>query len=195
MSLLDLRQQRKKRKPHFVVKEFHKIKRVKDRWRAARGVHSYVRQMHRGRPAQPTPGFGSPRAVYGLHQSGLKPVIVYTAKELLAVQSKSEGAILAANLGRKARTMLVQLATERKIRLLNVRNPAVTLDQWDKELKERKAVRQKKMSDKSKKHEEKNKRAAEKKKKAESKNKEEHPEHAQTADEQRELAEKVLTHK
>ena len=60
----------------FVEKESNFSARVKSRWRLPRGKHSKVRQMHKGRPALPGPGYGSQESKKGLHPSGLKIVAV-----------------------------------------------------------------------------------------------------------------------
>ncbi len=123
-QLLSQRNKAKKHKPPFIVKAANYLKKVKRRWRLPRGLHSGTRQYHRGKPAMPTPGFGSPKAVFGLHRSGVKPVVVRTEKELLAIDVKTEAAVLMSTLGGRSRVRLLTLATEKKIPVLFVKDAA-----------------------------------------------------------------------
>ena len=98
-KLLDQRKKMKAAQPHFVVKESHNVGCVKKRWRLPRGRHSGVRQYHKGKPALPTPGYGSPKGVYGLHRLGLKMVNICSKTDLEKINPQTEGAILSATLG------------------------------------------------------------------------------------------------
>ncbi len=166
MSLLALRKERKRHKPIFVVKEAHHGGRVKWRWRAARGIHSTVRQVHHGKPAMPTPGYGSPKAVYGLHPSGMESVLVHNAAELLRLDTARQGVLLSSTLGLKKRLELLRLAVENKVRLLNGRDPQQELDRLTASFTVRKKAKQERQTDQQKKQAEKEKKAQEKKKKA-----------------------------
>src|SRR3989344_2903301 len=99
--LLNLRKAAKKKKPHFVVRESHFGGRVKKRWRFPQGKHSAVREGHKGRPALVTIGYGSPRAVRGLHSSGLERVLVHNARDLLLVNPTLQGAVISSGVGKK----------------------------------------------------------------------------------------------
>jgi len=164
-KLIQLRTQAKRRKPYFVVKESHHGGRVRVRWRFPQGIHSQVRQMHKGKPAMPTTGYRSPRAVRGLHSSGLRPVVVHTSTQLLSLNPAQEGAVLGATVGQRKRLELLQQAAENKIRILNVKNSLQAAASIAQGLKERQKTRQEKIKVKSTKEEEKKQKAAEKKKK------------------------------
>ena len=169
--LLAVRHAQKRRKPLFVVKEAHHGGgRVKWRWRAARGIHSYVRQMHRGRPAMPTPGFGAPKAVYGLHPTGLEPIVVHTISQLVALNPTRQGAILASTLGQKRRFELLNVATSKKIMILNVRDTGKAIEKISAAIARRKQAKQKRLVTKQQKLEEK-KSAGQKKNKEKNKEK------------------------
>lgn len=170
-KLMGARAAQKRRKPLFVVKEAHHGGgRVAWRWRAARGIHSAVRQMHRGRPAMPSPGYGAPKAVYGLHPSGLEQVLVYTSSQLTALNPLRQGAILASDLGKKRKLELLRLAVDKKITILNSRDPAKAIESITTGLVNRKKVRQEQLTVKQKKTEEKKKVAPKKKSEPEKKN-------------------------
>src|SRR3989344_1821045 len=146
--------QKRKKKPDFVVKESKFVARVKKRWRFPRGMHSAVRQYNRGRPALPTPGYGSPRKVYGLDPSGLRPVLVFTEEQLLSLTPK-EGAVIPSTVGNKKKVSLLTKAQEKKIRVLNVKDVAASLEKINKAFEERKRVKREKKKVKETKEEEK----------------------------------------
>lgn len=165
--LLELRKKNKKVKPRFIVKDSVFSARVKQRWRLPRGRHSRIRQMHRGAPALVAAGYGTPRAVRGLHSSGLRKVIVHNTKELVKVNPAEEGAVLASGIGRKKLLELITLAIEKKIRLLSVKDAAKKASLIKESFEARKKSRKEKIVLKGKKEEEKKKKVEEKKKKDE----------------------------
>ncbi|MBI4981242.1 50S ribosomal protein L32e [Candidatus Woesearchaeota archaeon] len=164
-KLLSLRNQNKKRKPHFVVHESTSYPRMKPKWKKTRGNSSGVRQKWRGRRATVNPGYGSPQEVKGLHSSGLEKVIVNNAAELLALNHATQGAVIASSVGNRKRAELLKLAQEKKIRILNVKNVPKLVEKLSSELAVRKKVKSEKKSVKGKKEEEKKKKAEEKLKK------------------------------
>lgn len=176
---LQLRKQIKARKRNFVVRESNFSPRIKARWRNPRGTHSAIRQKHRGRPNLVGIGYGGPKLVRNLHSSGLEKVLVHNAKELLAIDSHSQGAVIASSTGKKRKQELFQLALEKKIRVLNFKDLGKSLEKIKADLAVRKGLKEKKKIVKSKKEEEKKKKAEDKKKEAEKKTEEEKksPEH------------------
>lgn len=166
-KLLSVRNKAKKRKPGFVVKESKYQAGVKKRWRYPRGLHSPVRQRFGGRPALPRPGYGSPRSIRGLHSSGLAKVLVSTEAELLRVDSGKQGAIIRSTVGGRKRLHLLQLAQEKKIRVLNVKDVAKNVEAITNAFALRTKAKVARSQEKSKKESEKLKKAEEKKKQAE----------------------------
>ena len=158
-QLLQLRKDMKK--PDFVVKESNFSARVKVRWRFPRGRHSKVRQMHCGRPAMPNPGYGAPAEVRGLHQSGLEMVVVRNAQELQVLNPKIQGAIIAASVGNKKKISLLEIAQQKKITLLNVKDASAAAKKLVSDFEQRKEWRKKKAVEMSKKEEQKQKKAEE----------------------------------
>jgi len=151
--------------PDFLVKESKFVDRIKSRWRFPMGRHSKVRQFHCGRPAMPTPGYGSPREVRGLHSSGLRPVAVATVDELKSLDSASEGAVIVSTVGNKKRLDLLQFALANKIRVINVKDSQKLIEKIHQNLDERQKLKKEKSEIKSKKQLEKERKAEEKKKK------------------------------
>jgi len=166
-KLLSVRNKAKKRKPGFVVKESKYQAGVKARWRYPRGLHSPVRQRFGGRPALPRPGYGSPRSIRGLHSSGLAKVLVSTEAELLTIEAGKQGAVIRSTVGGRKRLRLLQLAQEKKIKVLNVKDVAKRVEGITKAFELRTKAKVTRSQEKKRKEEEKLKKAEEKKKQAE----------------------------
>ncbi|MFA6461604.1 MAG: eL32 family ribosomal protein [Candidatus Woesearchaeota archaeon] len=193
--LLELRNKQKKVKPKFVVRESKIYARMKSKWKFPYGTSSAIRQGKRGEPVLVSIGFGSPREVRGLHSSGLEKVVVSNKEQLLAVNTKTQGAVIASSVGNRNRIELLKLAVEKKIRVLNVKDISKLMEKIQLEFTARQKKRKDRLSEKNKKQEEKKKKAEEKKKKEEAeKTKEEKVDNKEESkDQQKE--EKVLVEK
>lgn len=170
--LFTVRARMKAHQPLFVVKEYHKSARVKKRWRAQRGIHSGHRQMHRGKPAQPTPGFGVPKAVRGLHSSGLQPVLVHSVLELDAILVPAQGIVIGSTVGMKKKMQILDAAVNKKIAVLQVKDTSAALEKLRSSFAARTKARKDRLSVKSKKEAEK-KKGEDKRKEAEAQKKNE----------------------
>ena len=84
------------------------------------GRRKKLLSYHKG--ASPRIGYRTPVAIRGLHPSGLIPIMVRNTADLLKVNVKTEGALVA-NVGRKNRIAIIETALSKKIRLLNIRSP------------------------------------------------------------------------
>ncbi len=177
-SLLSLRKKMQKQRPSFVVKEAGYTARVKVRWRFPRGRHSPVRQMHCGRLPLPTPGYGSPRLVRGMHPSGLMPVRVHTLTDLAALKAGTQGAIIASTLSVKKKMELLDAAIASKITVLNVRDPQGAIASIQRQFEQQKEAKKRRLQVKGTKEEGKKKKAEEKNRKAEEEKKKEAQEKA-----------------
>lgn len=150
-ELLELRNKLKKKKPNFVRQDSHKVKRMKKGWRKPRGKDSKIRQNFRGYRRGVKSGWGSPKQVKGLHKSGLKMRLVCSDKELSSVDPKSEGIIIASNIGLKKRIKVVEDAIKKNIRILNLKDAQSFLDETKKKMKVEKEEKVKKEKEKKKK--------------------------------------------
>ncbi len=164
-SLLSLRKAAKKHLPDFLVKESKYSARIKSRWRYPQGRHSKVRQCHLGRPALPTPGYGSPKVVRGLHSSGFKPVIVHSVKDLQLLNKEKEGGVFSGTVGDRKKLQLLKYAVEHKIKLLNVRDPVKLSEKITAKITERQKLKRQKLVVRTEKQKEKERKVEEKKKK------------------------------
>ena len=163
-KLLQTRAKMKAHQPLFVVKEYHKSARVKKRWRAQRGIHSGHRQMHRGKPAQPTPGFGVPRAVRGLHSSGLQPVLIHSLSQLQGIDTQTQGIIIGSTVGMRKKMQILDTAAKNKITVLQMKDASTTLEKLRSSFADRIRAKKDTISAKSKKEAEKKKKEEQKKK-------------------------------
>ena len=158
-ELLELRNRRNKKKPAFVRKDTHIKAKVKANWRKPRGKHSPVREQHKGRPKLVSPGYGAPKAVRHLHHSGLKIVQVKNLVDLDNINPEKEGVMLAKTTGIRKRIEVIKIALEKKLTILNLKEPQQYLDTLAAEFKKRQ------LTEKEKKEEEKKKKATEKEEK------------------------------
>ncbi len=173
-KLLEIRKERKSQKYTFVVKESKFSARVKSRWRFPRGKHSKVRQMHRGRPVLPSPGFGSPKDVKGLHSTGLKFNVVNCKTDLNGLNNKEDGVVIGSNVGKRKKLELIKHVLDNGFKIINIRDPKKLVEDIKSELVDRKAKRDEASKDKKKKLDDRKKKAEKKAKEdKESKNDEE----------------------
>src|SRR3989344_4752434 len=114
-TLLQTRSRIKGKKPTFTRQESHRKARVGHEWRKPRGMHSKMRLHVRGKKRSPTPGWGSPREVEGLHPSGLRPVLAATLQQIDSIK-EGEGAVIAATVGMRKRAALVEHARKKNIK-------------------------------------------------------------------------------
>ncbi len=150
------------KKPEFVVKECRNSGRIKRRWRFPNGRHSPVRQVHRGKPPMPTPGYGRKKEWKHLHHSGREKVVVCNEKDLLALDKERQGGVLSSRLGNRKRQRLLELAQEKGLVILNVKDVSGRLEAMREKVEQRRKTRQEKVKSRSKKEEEKKKKAEEK---------------------------------
>ena len=119
-TLLELRQKIKSKQPHYVRQDVHKKKKIATNWRRPKGLHSKMRHCKRGYRTKLQVGYGAPRAVKGLHKSGLRPIIVTHQSQLKQLDRESQGIVLSSKLGVKKRLVLLKEAEQLKLTILNL---------------------------------------------------------------------------
>ena len=118
-TLLKIRAYKKKHMPAFITQDSWRRKRVsRSSWRKPRGLHSKIRLKLKGNPRMPSPGYRSPRLVRGLTSSGLKTTVVNSMRELETI--KDQAVIIGSNIGIKKKLVMLKIATEKKLTILNV---------------------------------------------------------------------------
>jgi large subunit ribosomal protein L32e len=118
---LVIRRQVKKRTPHFLRDEGFRYKRIPKNWRRPTGYTSKLRINLGYRPSKVRVGFRAPKLVRGLHPSGFQEVIIHTVKELEAIDPKKQAVRIGSTVGTKKRLEIAKKASERDIRLLNMK--------------------------------------------------------------------------
>lgn len=98
-----------------------KKKQLSDSWRMPRGLHNKQRRQKKAKGALPTPGFGSPIAVRGMHPSGYREVQVYSLGDLAGLDPAEQAVRIGATVGRKKRTIIQEQATAEGLKVLNAR--------------------------------------------------------------------------
>ena len=166
-KLLEARSSIKVRKKAFVRHDSHKKKRVGSKWRKARGIQSKMRLGMRGYRKRLQIGYGSPKAVKGMHSTGVSIMLVSSVSDLDRIDAKKQGIVIAKNIGLKKRVEMVKKAQEQKIRILNIKDPAKFLSDVEQLFKKKREEKEKKKKEKKVKKEEKEKKAAEKEKEEE----------------------------
>ena len=107
--LLNTRKQQKSKKPTFKRTDSHKKKKLDENWRRPRGLQSKVVQV----------GYGSPKAVRGLHPSGFEEVMVRNPDDLQPIDPSYQAARIARTVGVRKRQMIEEIAKSREIKILN----------------------------------------------------------------------------
>lgn len=125
-------------KPKFIRQDRNKFKKLGDKWRKPKGLHSKTRNCFRGHESIVSVGWKSPADSRGLIDS-LENVVVFTLKEVEGINPKIQGISIANAVGLKRRIELIAKAKERGIRIINIKNA----DEYIARQKEKKAKRKK----------------------------------------------------
>lgn len=107
------------RKPKFRRQEWHRYKKLGQKWRKTRGKTSKTRRYEGRKPAMPTIGYCSPKATKGLHPSGYQDVLVCNLKELEKLDPATQAGRISSTVGFKKREVMLQKAKELGIKVLN----------------------------------------------------------------------------
>ncbi len=108
-----------RKKPKFLAQGAAVLKRIKERWRRPRGLHSKLRKRKRDRGKMPNPGYGAPKDLRGLHPSGYQEVLVRTLKDLEGLDPAKQAVRIASTVGKKLRSEILKKAEELKLKVLN----------------------------------------------------------------------------
>ena len=157
-ALLEIRQQLKERKPIFIRQDNPKRKKLNYKWRKPKGIHSKIRHKFKGRRKMPSPGYKSPAQVRGLHASGLKIILTFSAKDVEKIKKDKEGIVVPKSIGAKKRLEILRKAKELDLKVLNL-NVDETIKKIEdfigskkkpkkEEIKEKKETKQKEIQEK-----------------------------------------------
>lgn len=132
--LRKIRKNLKRSRPSFRRVESWRYKRVKERWRKARGIDSKTREKKGGWPISPMIGFRSPKQVRYQSSSGKEEILIYSPVDLSLIDSNRQVGRIAANIGRKKREKIVMEAELLNIRILNPISAKIDLGDLEEEL-------------------------------------------------------------
>lgn len=118
---LKLRREIASRRPAFRHQEWFRYKRLGEKWRNPKGMHSKVHRHFGYRPNVVSIGYRGPKAARGLHPSGFKEVLVHNTRELDRIDPKVEAARIARTVGMRKRLAIQAAADEKGVRVLNRR--------------------------------------------------------------------------
>ena len=110
------------KRPKFKRQNWFRYKRLGDKWRRPRGIHSKMRRHFKYRIPVVQSGFRGPANVRGLHPSGFEEVRINTPKEVEKIDPKTQAIRIARTVGDKKREIIVQKADEMGIRVFNRRD-------------------------------------------------------------------------
>lgn len=117
--LLNIRKRQKNKKPTFKRTDSHKKKKLDENWRRPRGLQGKLRRRVAAKGAVVQVGYGSPRAVRGLHPSGFEEVLVRNPDDLQSIDPSHQVARIARTVGVRKRLVIEKIADDRGIRILN----------------------------------------------------------------------------
>jgi len=117
--LFQIRKQRKSKKPEFLRQEWFRYKKLGEKWRKPKGMHSKLRTKLKYRPPVVSIGYRAPAWVRGLHSSGFKEVMVFNPHELEKLDPKTQAARVGATVGYRKRLEIEKRAAELGVHILN----------------------------------------------------------------------------
>jgi large subunit ribosomal protein L32e len=118
-AALSFRRAKKKKTPYFRRQEWFRYKKLGDAWRRPRGLHSKLRMNYLYRPAKVSEGYRGPKLVRGRHPSGFEEILVFSPKDLAALNPKKQAARIGHTVGTRKRMQIKEKADELGIRILN----------------------------------------------------------------------------
>ncbi len=136
--LKGLKKKMSKKKPSFERPESWRYKRIHKNWRKPKGIDNKTRQRKRGWPAEPIVGYGSSRAVRGLHPSGMEEVIVFNVGDLTIIDPETQCARIGGSVGAWKRGQIIDEAKKREIKVLNPgrAQPVKEIEEAEEEVEE-----------------------------------------------------------
>ncbi|UCG90807.1 MAG: 50S ribosomal protein L32e [Candidatus Heimdallarchaeota archaeon] len=132
--LRKIRENLKGKRPSFRRIESWRYKRVKERWRKARGIDSKTRKKKGGWPISPMIGFRSPKKVRYQSSSGKEEILIFSPVDLSLIDSDRQVGRIAAKIGRKKREQIITEAELLNIRILNPISAKIDLGDLEEEL-------------------------------------------------------------
>jgi large subunit ribosomal protein L32e len=105
--------------PKFRRQEWFRYKRLGEKYRRPKGMHSKMRRRYKYRPPMASVGYRTPSKVRDLHSSGFKEVLVHNPDHLEGLDPKTQAARVGHSVGYKKRLEIERKATQLGIHILN----------------------------------------------------------------------------
>lgn len=102
-----------------------KKEQLDDTWRRPRGLHHKQRRQKKAKGPMPTPGYGSPVDVRGMHPSGYRDILVHNSEELEGLDPAVDAVRIAASVGARKRGAIQEKALSEGLKVLNPRDLSV----------------------------------------------------------------------
>lgn len=134
LRLRKIQENLKRKRPTFRRVESWRYKRVKERWRRARGIDSKTREKKGGYTISPMIGFRGPRQVRYLSSSGKEEILIHSPVDLSLIDSNRQVGRIAAQIGRKKREKIIMEAELLNIRIVNPISAKIDLGDLEEEL-------------------------------------------------------------
>jgi len=166
--LIEIRAQRKRRKPNFIRQDSHKLPSLKKSWRMPKGHQSKIRRGINGHRPLPAVGFGSPAKIRHFHRSGKRVKVIHCMKDMETLTPDTFVIVMSGSLGRRKRIEILKKAVEKKFTVLNEKNPAEYIKNIEDGMKRGKEEKAKKQEEKKERKKQLEKEAEKKKKEKES---------------------------
>ena len=116
---LPIREELKKRTPHFYREEWFRYKKLGKSLRRPDGISSKMRRNFKYRPNRVRVGYRGPKKTRGLHPSGFQEIMVYNTNDLETIDPKTQAARIGSAVGTRKRIEIEKKASELDIRILN----------------------------------------------------------------------------
>jgi len=96
-----------------------KKKKLKKTWRRPRGLHNKQRLQKKAKGPLPTPGYGSPVAVRGMHPSGFRDILVFNPGDLDTLDPDQDAIRIGGSVGDRKRALIQEKAVSAGLKILN----------------------------------------------------------------------------
>ena len=117
---------RAEKRARFKRAGFGTKKQLAESWRRPRGLQSKQRMHKKAKGAHPTPGYGSPIAVRGLHPSGYQDILVHNLAEMEGLDAATQAIRIAGAVGMRKREQMQARAVELGLKVLNPKETSRT---------------------------------------------------------------------
>jgi len=153
---MDNKKSKIKKKPKF-KRQDSILKRLKNKWRKPKGIHSKLRLRKRGKGKRPRIGYGSDKKTRYLIKNK-NPIYVTNIKQL---ENVKQPIIIASKVGLRKKLEIINKIKELKLEVLNIKD----IDKFLEEAKKKKEDKEKKKKEKKEKKSKKLEKSKEEKKK------------------------------